>query len=509
MKNISLSKTKYCQAVQCKKMLWLNEYKPECAAAKDETVFKNGIKVGELAKGLLGDYEDVPYDKKSVMIEKTRKLMLDEPNIITEASFRFDDNFCRVDILKNDLDGVEIYEVKSSSSCYEKNSTRLKEVFLDDAAYQYFVLSSLDLNVKKVCLVYINNKYKLDKKLDIKKFFKIKDITEEVKQKQDEIRYNIDMIKKYMAEHDSETEPIKKIGMCCFKPYECGYWNYCTRNLPKPNVFDISGMWDSTKLKKYYGGKISFEDLENDRTIKSEKYKQQINFELHEQEAKIEKDAIKEFLDNLEYPLSFLDYETIWPPIPILKGTRPYQQIPFQYSLHILEKDEEGDRLVHKQFLADVNDEDMIRTFANQLDEDLPKKGSIIVFNEDFESRINGGIGKMYNDLKDKMDKINDRMVDIMKPFEDRVYYSKGMQGSYSLKYVLPALYPDDPELDYSNLSLIHHGGEASGAFENLKDKTPEEQKAIKDALYKYCGLDTYALVKILEKFKEVTKDNF
>ena len=164
---------------------------------------------------------------------------------------------------------------------------------------------------------------------------------------------------------------------------------------------------------------------------------------------------------------------------------------------------------MHKQFLADVNDEDMIRTFANQLDEDLPKKGSIIVFNEDFESRINGGIGKMYNDLKDKMDKINDRMVDIMKPFEDRVYYSKGMQGSYSLKYVLPALYPDDPELDYSNLSLIHHGGEASGAFENLKDKTPEEQKAIKDALYKYCGLDTYALVKILEKFKEVTKDNF
>lgn len=503
---MNLSKTKYCKGVQCKKILWLNEYKSEYAVPKTpDSVFKNGNKVGELAKAYLGeDYKDIPYEKKAVMIEKTRKLMKDEPNIITEASFSFDNNFCRVDILKNDLDGVEIYEVKSSTSFYEKNSTNLKEVFLDDVAYQYYVLSSLDLNVKKAYLVCINNKYKLDGELDRKKFFMKLDITEEVKQKQEEVRYNIDMIKKYMAEYDRETEPIKKIGMHCFKPYECDFWEYCTKDLPKPNVFDIKDMQNKTKFKKYYAGKIKFEDLKNDKTIKNQKYKDQIEYELCEgQKVKIDKDAINNFLGKLKYPLCFLDYETIWPPIPVLEGTKPYQQIPFQYSLHILQED---DSLEHKEFLADGIGENMIREFADDLIKKLKKyDGSIIVYNKKFECKRNEEIGVMLG-IEDQMEDINNRIEDIMEPFENRAYYTKEMEGSHSLKYVLPALYPDDPELNYDNLDLIHHGGEASEAFENLKDKTPEEQEEIRDSLKKYCELDTYALVKIWERFIEVTK---
>ena len=136
---------------------------------------------------------------------------------------------------------------------------------------------------------------------------------------------------------------------------------------------------------------------------------------------------------------------------------------------------------------------------------DMPENGSVIVYNKGFEASRNREIGQMYDDLKDEMDRINANMVDLMIPFRNRDYYTKEMEGSYSIKYVLPALYPDDPELDYSNLDLIHNGGEASEAFLSLKDKTPEEQKEIREGLLEYCKLDTLAMVKIWEKFKEVT----
>ena len=138
---------------------------------------------------------------------------------------------------------------------------------------------------------------------------------------------------------------------------------------------------------------------------------------------------------------------------------------------------------------------------------DLPEDGSIIVYNKAFEASRNKEIGKMYPDLKSEMDRINGNMVDLMIPFKNREYYTKEMKGSYSIKYVLPALYPDDPELDYSELSLVHKGDEAANAFSSLKDKTPEEQEIIRKALLEYCKLDTYAMVKIWEKFKEVTKN--
>ena len=160
---MNLSKSKYCKCIQCEKILWLEKHHPEYAKDDENKppVFETGRKVGELAKGLLGDYKDIPHDENlSVMIEKTKKLMQDKPNIITEASFSYDNNFCSVDILKNDLNGVEIYEVKSS--------TEVKDIHKDDVAYQYFVLSNLGLNVKKVCIVHLNSKtYTRRKELDI------------------------------------------------------------------------------------------------------------------------------------------------------------------------------------------------------------------------------------------------------------------------------------------------------------------------------------------------------
>ena len=498
MNKIYLSKSSYCNAVQCKNILWLNKYKQDSKTVENnESILKKGKEVGEFAKELFGDYEDISFDNHiSERIEQTEKLLQNKPNIITEASFRFDNNFCSVDILKNDSDGVEIYEVKSS--------TKIKDIYLDDISYQYFVLSNLGLNVKKACIVYINNEYIRGEELDITQLFNIEDVTDMARQKQDEIRDNIEIITDFMQSHDQDNEPETEIGKNCFDPYSCAFWDYCTRDLPKPNVFDVSGMFKSKKFEKYYEGKISFEDLQNEKL--NPKYLEQIDFELNNREPKIEKEAIKDILDSLEYPLYFIDYETCQYAIPEFVGTKAYQQIPFQYSLHIIK--EPGAQLEHKEFLAQIDDENIIRNFAESMINDIPENGSVIVYNKGFEASRNKEIGEMYPDLKAEMERINTNMVDLMIPFRNRNYYTKEMEGSYSIKYVLPALYPDDPELDYSNLDLIHNGGEASEAFLSLKDKTPEEQKEIRAGLLEYCKLDTLAMVKIWEKFKEVTKDN-
>lgn len=494
MSNINLSKSKYCQAVQCEKILWLNKYKP--LPKDDNGILKKGKEVGELAKGLFGDYEDVPYDEnQSVRVKKTEELLKNRPNIITEASFLYKNSFCSVDILKNDADGVEIYEVKSS--------TEIKDIYIDDVAYQYFVLSNLNLKVKKACIVYINKEYLRGKQLDMKELFNIEDLTEEVIQKQSEIKSNVDFINTYMETHSEENEPVKEIEQHCFKPYKCDFWDYCTQHLEKPNVFDIRGMQNRSKFKKYREGKITFKDLENEKI--NQKYLEQIDFTLNNRPPKIVKDEIKNVLDSLKYPLYFIDYEACQYAIPEFEKTKPYQQIPFQYSLHI--KRSEDTPFEHKEFLGEIDDENLIRTFAESMINDLSENGSVIVYNRTFEEKlVNNKIAEMYPDLKEEIERINANIVDLMVPFKNRDYYTKEMDGSYSIKYVLPALYPDDKELNYSELSLIHKGDEASEAFLSLKDKTPEEQKEIRKALLEYCKLDTYAMVKIWEKFIEVTK---
>ena len=497
MNKIYLSKSKYCKLVQCPKILWMNKYKSDVAVpTAREAVLANGTAVGELARNLFGDYTNIEFNTDlNIMVEDTKKMLKSKPNIITEASFNYDNNFCSVDILKNNLDGVEIYEVKSS--------TDVHDIYLDDASYQYFVLSNLGLNVKKVCIVYINKQYVRDKELEIEKLFNIQDITDIAKLKQGEIKKTIEMANKYMDEYNGDNEPNTDIGMHCFNPYKCEFWEYCTRNLPKPNVFDIGGgMHTSKKFEKYYEGKISFRDLQNENL--NPKFLEQIDFELNNLKPKIEKEAIKGLMDSLKYPLYSIDYETYQLAIPEVEGTKPYQQLPFQYSLHIIK--EKGASIQHKEFLAEIDDQNYIRHFAESMIKDMPENGSVIIYNKAFEPVRNNEIARMYPDLKDELKRINSNIIDFMEPFKQRKYYTKEMHGSASIKAVLPALYPNDPELDYHNLPVVHNGGEASEAFLSLRNMSKEEQKEIRHGLLVYCELDTYAMVKIWEKLNEIVE---
>lgn len=487
----NISKSLYCNYVQCKKMIWLNKYRPEeYIETKNEGVLQNGNEVGDLARSYFGTYSLVKYNEVLInMIMETKEYMKKNKKIICEASFKFDNLFASIDILKVDEDGVSIYEVKSSSE--------LKEIYKDDASFQAYILKKLGYKVKSVNVMHINKDYVFYKELDLEEFFIIEDITDIARKKEKEIEENVKEINELL---DNEDEPNIDIGPNCFDPYDCPFFKYCTKHLPENNVFDVSGINKNKKFKFYNEGKYSFKDLEKEDI--TDKALEQIEFELYNKEPKIEKEEIIKVLKSLKYPLYFLDYETCQLAIPFIDGTKPNQQLTFQYSLHIL-KDEHSE-LEHKEFLGDIDDKDFVRKFAESLIKDIPDEGSVIIYNKSFEPARNREISKMYPEYKEDLERINKNVVDFMEPFSKRYYYLKEMKGSHSIKYVLPALYPNDKDLDYHNLPLVHNGAEASESFLCMKGKTIKEKEEIRKGLLVYCELDTLAMVKIYEKFKEV-----
>ena len=301
---------------------------------------------------------------------------------------------------------------------------------------------------------------------------------------------------------EQSDEPSDDISINCFKPYECPFFKYCTRNLPKDNVFTIPGLHKKDKLDYYYKGIYDYKDLLN--TSISDKYKQIIEYELYSKEDLILKDKIEEFLDTLYYPLFFLDFETFQMPIPKYDNISPYEQVPFQYSLHYYEK--ESSLLKHKEFLSEAGI-DPRRNLAESLVKNIPMDVCTLAYNMKFEKGIIKKLAKLYPDLSNHLMNIHDNIKDLMIPFQKNHYYTKDMHGLFTIKYVLPALFPNDKELDYHNLEQIHNGSGAMNSFANLENLTKEEQEKVRNYLLKYCYLDTYAMVKIYEKLKSAVKE--
>lgn len=254
------------------------------------------------------------------------------------------------------------------------------------------------------------------------------------------------------------------------------------------------------KIAYYKQDIITYEQLQDEEL--KEKQRMQIECALNDT-IYINKVEIAKFLSTLSYPLYFLDFETMQPVIPEFQGTHPYQQIPFQYSLHYIEQ--EGGELKHKEFLG-VSGEDPQRLIAESLCRDIPLDVCTTAYNKAFECTRLTELAESFPDLAEHLLNIRDHIVDLLVPFQSGWYYVPAMGGSFSIKSVLPALFPETPELDYHNLTgSVHNGGEAMNIFPKIKDMTTEEQFAARQSLLKYCELDTYAMVKVWQKLKEVS----
>ena len=488
-----LSKSLYIRGLQCVKSLWLKKYLRDVLTPPDAStlaVFETGHQVGELACGLFPNgkkipFEDVTFEDK---IALTRQWIDEGVENIYEATFDYEGILVMVDILHiNDDGSIEIYEVKSS--------TEVKDIYLHDASIQYYVLNGLGYDVKRTSIMHINNEYVRGDELEIDKLFCIVDVTNELLELQSNIPEYLKHFKMYLD--DKETEPNVDIGKHCFDPYDCDAIDYCWKHIPDYSIFNISRLKKDKKFEMYQSGIIEFSQI-TDISIFS--MAQQIQIESEQTDrAIINKEAIQEFLDDLTYPIYYLDFETFQQAIPQWKGIRPYMQIPFQYSLHI---ERIGKPLEHKEFLAQEGIDPRYE-LAKRLVEDIPTDVTVLAYNMGFEKGVIQRLASMFDEFSDALMSVHDNIQDLMVPFQKKDYYSPAMKGSYSIKYVLPALVPD-MALAYKELDGVQNGGEAMQAYAKLvhmEDK--EEVTILREALLRYCELDTLAMVKILGELKE------
>ncbi|MBP5466048.1 MAG: DUF2779 domain-containing protein [Clostridia bacterium] len=487
------SKSKYCSFWQCPKITWLDKYKPEEKEIDTSLSARlsTGNEVGDLAMTLFGDFVEtttLTEDNKldySAMIQKTADEIANGTENICEAAFSYNGLYCAVDILHKEQGGYAIYEIKSS--------THLNYIYLVDVAYQKYVLEKSGIKVTGTYLVNINNEYVRHGDINVKELFFIQDVGNFLQEEYDKIDETLKRADEIL---NNETDPNIDISDKCTSPYSCAYWKYCTKHLPTPNVFDIYHLGKGKKFEYYNNGIISFEDLEKHGHLD---YKQtrQIDYYLHNKGTYMDKNGIKKFLDTLSYPLYFLDFETMQSVIPQFDGTKPYQQIPFQYSLHYIES--EGGEVKHKEFLA-VSGENPLRAIAESLCANIPMNVCTLAYNKKFECGRIKELAEIFPDLSKHLLNIERNIKDLLDPFQKGYYYNKVMGGSFSIKSVLPAIFPDDPSLNYHNLDGVHNGAEAMTIFPLIKDMPKEEQEIARQNLLKYCELDTFAMVKIWEE---------
>lgn len=443
-----LSKTTFMYGCQCPKRLWLNKFMPTAKDEPDEAqsaIFQGGTNVGLLAQqrfpnGVDASPETFYEYQKSVV--KTAELIATGATIIYEAAFQFNGILCAIDILVKDNNKWYAYEVKGSTSA--------KPTFVQDAALQYYVITNSGLALEDIFIMHLNNEYVRYGELNLQELFIPTSVLEQVINLQPFITQKEIELKNVLK---LQQPPIIEMGNQCSTPYDCNFMGYCST-----------------------GKEIEPEDY-------GEKY--------------INKPAIKEFIDQLEYPLYFIDFETWMAAIPEQDGHWTYRQIPFQFSVHKQLTAES--EVEHFEYLAE-NTATALEIFTSNLIDILGNEGTILVYNKAFENTRLRELKEDYEHLAKAIEAIQDRLLDLMSPFRSN-YRLPEMQGSYSIKYVLPAIVP---ELNYENL-LIGNGGDASAAFYNLTNEADEAKiNESREALLAYCKLDTFAMVKLLEKLKQV-----
>ena len=316
------------------------------------------------------------------------------------------------------------------------------------------------IKVTGAYLVCLNSNYVRQGAIDLQQLFAVVDMEELV---QNDLVKVPQLVSKALQLLQNPNEPNADLSQNCKKPYECAFLEYCKRlhNIPtdRPNVFDLYRIPFSKALQLYQSGSITFPEL--DATELSDKQQVQVMCTLNGTEY-IDGNGIRCFLDTLSYPLYFLDFETMNDPIPQYDGTRPYQQIPFQYSLHI--KESETAPYIHKEFLAPSDGSDSRHALAEQLCHDIPMDACILAYNKQFECERIKDLADAFPNLAYHLMNIRDNIKDLLDPFQKGYYYVPAMGGSFSIKSVLPALFPNDPELDYHKLDQqVQNGNDAEG----------------------------------------------
>ena len=482
--NIRISKTKYLNGLQCKKLLWHIYNAPDLIPEPDENtqaVFEQGHLVGDYAKKLFPSGIEVDHTRTfEDGLTQTRELISKRVPIF-EAALSYKHCYARADVLDPvGKDKWNLIEVKSS--------TDIKDINYHDIGFQYYLYTCAGLKIDKCYLMCVDSSYVRHGDIDPCKLLKKIDVTKEVKSKYSKtIEDNIaEMVKAIKAK--TYFEP--GIGPYCHEPYECTLVEKCWSFLPDRNVFLL------------YRNKKTPMDLIKQGIFKlaeiSDEYKITENNRIQvacEKTGKpyVDNKKIKQFLKEIKYPAYYMDFETISSAVPLFDNSRPYQQIPFQFSVHIVKQ--KGAAPEHYSFLADGTD-DPRPEFMEKLKELMGTKGSVIAYKASFELRKLKECAEALPKYKKWVESIEERTIDLLKPFRDFAYYHPKQDGSCSIKNVLPTL----TDKSYDDME-IGDGMTASREYFRVTFTDDNKDKAkIRNDLEQYCGLDTLGMVEIVNQ---------
>jgi hypothetical protein len=482
--NVRISKTKYLNGLQCKKLLWYLYNEPTAIPEPDEAtqaIFEQGHLVGDYAKKLFPRGIEVDHTKSFEEGLKSTQELISKRVPIFEAALTYKRCYARADILEPvGRDEWNLIEVKSS--------TELKDVNYNDIGFQYYVYTGAGLKINKCYLMCIDNTYIRKGNIDPNKLFKKIDVIDKIKTSYSKtIENNVAHMVQAIA---AKTFIEIGIGAHCNDPYDCPLIDHCWSFLPERNVFLL---YKNKKLPMtlIQDGILELTEIPEKYKL-SEKNQIQVDCE-KTGKPHIDKKKIKEFLSAIQYPAYYMDFETCGSVIPMFDKSSPYQQIPFQFSVHVVT--EKGAEPEHFSFLADGTN-DPRPEFMAKLKEVMGTKGSVIAFNAGFETGILKKCAEVLPKYKNWVASIEERIIDLLQPFRDFAYYHPKQDGSCSLKKVLPVL----TDKSYDDME-IGDGGTASVEYcrvtftEDNKDKDK-----VRELLEEYCGLDTMGMVYIVEQ---------
>jgi len=483
-----LTKRKYMYGLQCPKYLWVTFEDPDLVPEPDVVAqyrIKERKLVGELVQQLYPGGIKVPIEEFTKHIDQT-KFFIKQRKLLFEAGVLVDNIYSKIDILEPvDDDSWDIIDIK--------NATDIKAEYISEISFQKFCCQKAGLNIRKCFIAYINKEYIRQGEIDPRQMFKIEDITDNVNGGVENIQQEIEeMVKVIHAEECPKTT----IGQHCKEPDECLLKRRCWEFLPANNVFELS-RGGKKSIELFERGIHAIKDIPDGFKLTDKQLiqkKSAITNSIH-----ISKEHIRDFLNTLQYPVYYLDFETFLTAIPRFDGTKPYQQIPFQFSVHIV-KDADSE-IEHRSFLVD-NIDDPRKKLVTSLISALGNRGSVVVYYQSFEKTRLKELAEAFPEHKVWVEQVLERIVDLYAPFGDFNYYNSKQKGSASIKEVLPAI----TGTGYKGME-ISGGQVASISYLNITfGKVSNEQKEkTRKELEEYCCLDTKGMVWIVEKLKELT----
>ena len=497
---MKLSKTNFLICLDCTKNAWIKIHKPDVYKEKslssfDLNIIDTGNQIDELARSLFLNGTLIESRNDT---ELTKKLMADKKSVIYQPVFATEKYITASDIFvfNPNTNIYDLYEVKSSTTSKEDGG-RKTEDYLIDMAFQKNVLNDLGINIGTLNLIRLNKEYVRIGDINLKELFLIENFTDQVNEKLEDIKQKMEGAYNLLSK---ESEP-KGHCDCILKGRNshCTTSWYSNSDLPEYSVHAIARIHKKKLIALVDSDIFDIHDVPEDFKL-SDNQRRQVDT-AQSGKKYIDKDGISEFLQTMQYPLAFLDYETYPSAIPKYNRYRPYQQIPFQFSLHIIESPDS--EFVHHNFIY-TDQECPDQYFSEALKKYLPSQGSVVVWSQKFEKGINKQLSEHLPEFKDFMQNVNDRVVDLMIPFfgKTTMYDHPEFKGSASIKYVLPALVPT---LSYKKMH-IQEGGAAADTWNRIvSGEYSSDDKNMKiQALKDYCYLDTLAMVEIWKVLKSV-----